>query len=760
MTQPRGSSPEAVSAFAGAMLMLAGHVAAKATRDALFLSHFAATELPRAMVAAGAVSLLSAVLMGRLLTRVGPGRLLPAAFGLSASLFVGEWLLFSAQPALVSVLVYIHQAVFGAALISGFWSVVNERFDPHTAKPIAARIAVFAALGGVVGGLTAERLSGVVSVPTMLPLVGALQVACAIATRGVGVAEASSLVRRIDGPTTASGLRVLRESPFLTRMAGLVALCAIVDSLLDYALKSEAASRFQSGESLIQFFAIFYTAAGLLAFVLQASLGSRVLRSLGLGGAMALLPGAVALTGLMATAVTRLWTVVVVRAAEFAVSNSVFRVGFELLYTPLAPGVKRPTKPYIDVGSRRLGDMAGGGLILGLLFLLPSVSTSLIVGLAVVATLVVLLLVVQLHRGYVRQLASSLRSGLVSLDETDALDGTTARTLSESQVAIDREELLARIRELQHEQREPAPATEGVADRPGRDTASPDLEPGVEHRELFARISDLSSDDPERIRDALRAVPEEPRWVPHVLPLLERFDVLEEVLGFLRWAAPRCIGQLGDALLDPDQPVLVRRRIPRALESCVNPRALDALHLGLGAPDFEIRFQCARAGARLIARSRTLRLMESAVYAIVQRELEVSPQTWEHQGRRRAEDPEESVLLEASDYLRVNRSVEHVFTVMSLSLNPNLMGSALRGLYSPDDNLRGTALEYLDATLPEPVRRALWPRIGRTPQPRPSLRPRQEIADDLRASLEQIEDILADLQAAPGSVAAREESGG
>src|SRR5262245_21409849 len=120
-------SPAAPAAFAAALLMLAAHVAAKATRDALFLSHFPATDLPQAMVAAALVSLLAAVAMSRLLARVGPFRLVPAAFALSALFFAGEWvLLLQAAAGPSAVVLYLHYAAFGALLISGFWSVANE----------------------------------------------------------------------------------------------------------------------------------------------------------------------------------------------------------------------------------------------------------------------------------------------------------------------------------------------------------------------------------------------------------------------------------------------------------------------------------------------------------------------------------------------------------------------------------------------------------------------------------------------------------
>jgi hypothetical protein len=717
-------SPAEVGAVAAALFMLAAHVASKATRDALFLSLFPVTELPRAMIAAAVVSLLSAAAMSRLLARKGPSRVVPAAFALSALLFAGEWLLLSAAPGIATVALYLHSAAFGALLISAFWSVANERFDPHAGKPTFARIGSFAALGGVVGGLVAGPLAALLGVPAMLLVLCALHLGCAAAILGIGGARAgrAAAAPEARGP---SALRQLRERPLLLQMGALVAVIAVVDSLLDYALKSEAAASLVGREALIRFFAVFYTAVGLVGFGLQALLGPRVLGGLGLGGAMALAPSVVLLAGGLASAFTRLWTVALVRGAAFATAHSFFRSGFELLYTPLPPAAKRPTKAYVDVGAQRLGDLVGGGAILALLALVPGLPTSLILALAACVAAVALWLVVRLHQGYVQALAESLRAGTLTLGESEALDATTARTLAGSRVTIDRAELLARIRELQRAQAAPQP-------RVAADAAAP-VATG-ELAAFFERVSALASGDPARARTALAEGRDEVALLPHVLPLLAGFDLREDALDFLRRAAPRAVGQLGDALLDPAQSVLVRRRLPSALEAAPSGRAMDVLCRGLEDPDFDVRFHCGRAAARLLAREPALRPAPEVAWAAVARELAVEPRSWEHQGRRRHESRAGSVLLDAGSLESVSRSLEHVFTLFALVLDPELMGFALRGLHAGDANLRGTALEYLEATLPEAVRRALWPRLHGVEAPAGPKRATAEIAEELLRS--------------------------
>ena len=46
----------------------------------------------------------------------------------------------------------------------------------------------------------------------------------------------------------------------------------------------------------------------------------------------------------------------IARGAETVTRNSIYRAGYELLYAPLPPDQKRPTKVVLDVGADKLGD--------------------------------------------------------------------------------------------------------------------------------------------------------------------------------------------------------------------------------------------------------------------------------------------------------------------------------------------------------------------------------------------------------------------
>ncbi|MGD2056783.1 MAG: Npt1/Npt2 family nucleotide transporter [Gammaproteobacteria bacterium] len=702
-------------ALFAATTMIAQQVAGKATRDALFLSNFDVTNLPKVVIAAAIASMAGVLLMSRLLTRFAPQALVPAVFGLSALLFIGEWLLLGIHPGAASVLLYLHMAVFGAILISGFWSIINERFDPHSAKQRVARITAAATLGGVIGGVLAERVSALLDVRAMLLVLSGLHIVCLVAVRNIGAPMRPVPVD--PAVRTRSAFTVISRTRYLQWMAGLMVLVAVIAALVDYAFKAEASARFQDSESLVTFFASFYAIVGVLGFVIQTVLGRRALQRYGIGTTIAILPFVIALCGTIGTVFTQLWSMVLLRGGHAIFVNSFFRSAFELLYTPLPPHKKRPTKTIIDVASDRVGDLFGGGLILLLLFLIPGLPTAVVAGFAVVFALLALYVVARLNHGYISQLARSLRKGVVQIEAQDIVDATTQRILAESNAYSEREFLRSRIAAM----REHSTSTRASAEEPEADDPA---------ARFATAVTDLGSGDAGRIRQALDASFRDVRLTPYMIPLLAVDEISEDIRTELRWLAPRIIGQLTDALLDPDVPLLARQRLPGVLEATHNPRAIEGLLLGMTDVSFNVRYSCARALARMRTRNARLEIPRHKVFAAIRHELRVSQAKWEGRDMElRVDDLPDA----ATDSLDIDRGLEHVFTLLALTLDPDAVHISMLAAFSEDANLRGTALEYLENVLPVDLYNDLVRHMGASDEVRKGTRSLSDIVNELKA---------------------------
>src|SRR5262245_41795700 len=167
-------------------LLVTQQAAGRATRDALFLPSFPVAFLPMVMMASSAASIVAVGIVSWAFSRHSPFRVLPLAAGLSAVMLLVEWALCLSAPRAAAVAVYLHLALFGGTLLSGFWSLVNERFDPYTAKRVVGTIGVGSSVGGVAGGLLAWGASRVVAVPAMLLMMAALTVAAMGAMLAIG----------------------------------------------------------------------------------------------------------------------------------------------------------------------------------------------------------------------------------------------------------------------------------------------------------------------------------------------------------------------------------------------------------------------------------------------------------------------------------------------------------------------------------------------------------------------------------------------
>jgi hypothetical protein len=679
---------------ATAAALLAGglvgqQVAGKAIRDSLFLSAFRVSWLPGMMMLSAFASAAAGLLFARAMGRRSPSRVMLLGLASAAALFLGEWWLALTHTHAAAVAVYLHLSLFGPALVSGLWSLVNERFDPHAAKGIVGRIGAGGSVGAVAGGLMTWLAAGRTSVPTMLIGLAVVNAASLLGLRWLRlpVGERPPAARE-DLESPATGLRALREFPYLRNLALLVGLASFTEILIDYVFKAEAAARLTGSGELIGFFGPFYTGLAGLALVVQGLFSRPCLERLGLAGTVALHPLATAAGSALALLRPGLGSAVVARGSNGVLRDSLFRSGYELLYTPLPPQRKRATKAVIDVAADKVGAIAGAAVAMFLVAATPTGDQALL-ALALLGSLAALAVARWLHQGYVAALRESLRSGIVHFDLSDAVDVTTRATLTES---LDRQSVLSQIEALRGGIR---------ADSQGEARGSEDP--------LTQTVADLRSSRPDRIRHAIRkARPGDPALVPHLLPLLARSEVLADVLRYLRGCVPKCTGQVLDALLDAESPPTVRRRVPRVLKSCTTQRAVDGLVLGLDDPVFQVRAECGLVLSHLRARGPDLRIPGEAVFPRVVREL-------------------------AS--MEEERSLEHAFTLLGLVLEREPLLISFRALRGEDRRLRGTALEYLENVLPDPVRQRLFARIGPEPPRAAPARPRGEVESELLQSV-------------------------
>jgi hypothetical protein len=166
----------------------------------------------------------------------------------------------------------------------------------------------------------------------------------------------------------------------------------------------------------------------------------------------------------------------------------------------------------------------------------------------------------------------------------------------------------------------------------------------------------------------------------------------------------------------------------------VSQRAADGLVLGLADPTFEVRYECALALAKMIRADAAIRLPRDVILEAARREVEVGRPDWD--ARRQVPDAldRDVPVFKTLQPDRTDRSLEHVFTVLSLALDSEPLVIAFRALGLDDPALRGTALEYLENVLPPSVRTGLWPYLDDRRAVKAPPRPERQVLQELMRS--------------------------
>ena len=428
------SSSAVLTATICAAVVTAQFVAGKAARDALFLAEIDVTSLPLMVIATAMFSIALVAVNAKGVSRLSPARFVPRAFTVSAVLLFAEWGLIAAVPTVAAVIVYLHISGLGPILGSGFWLVASERFDPRTAKKSFGRIVGGGTMGGLAGGLLAERVAVIFDVGAMLPVLALLNLVCAWQVSRLGSSMTSSQPSNEFSPELTpepawSGVRVLAETPYLRHLALLVLLGTAGAALIDYLFKAQAVAVLGNGESLLRFFAVYYAATSLVTVAVQTSLTQVLLEKTGLAFTSATPSFALFAGGLGALFAPGLESAIVARGAESVFRSSLFRSAYEVFYTPIPTAAKRAAKSIIDVGFDRVGDGVGGGAIRVILLLPPAVQYSAIVLSTLACSAAAAFVASRLSHGYIQTLERSLRDRAVEVDLFDVSDLTTRTTM-------------------------------------------------------------------------------------------------------------------------------------------------------------------------------------------------------------------------------------------------------------------------------------------------------------------------------------------
>ena len=355
--------------FAYLFLTTASTVASKATRDALFLDRYRAVDLPYVDVAIAGLVGVAVALYIRLSRRVSVRALQVGSLLFFASNCLGFWWLslFDMGSGRLFIAIYLWVGVFSVLAPAQVWTLANFVLTTREAKRAFGFIGSGAILGWMLGGLTTRVTAGWLGTPTLLLWVAAGLVASA------GLVDLSW--RRADATTSGErgemvgqglrdSLRHIATSPYLRSIAGVVGLAAFATTVAGWQFKAIAKARIPDTDELAMFFGSFNMVAGAASLVLQLVLTSRVLRTVGVGVSLFIVPVAMTIASVPVLLGGSLLAVAALKASDQVLRYSIDKATVELLYLPLSAAETFRVKAFIDTVVYRFGDGLGGLAVL------------------------------------------------------------------------------------------------------------------------------------------------------------------------------------------------------------------------------------------------------------------------------------------------------------------------------------------------------------------------------------------------------------
>ena len=339
---------------------IASVISLKAAADSLFLKEFDARRLPLVDLS---ITVLVAVVVSlylRLSNRVPHGRLISGTqIFLAASLFL-LWGLLRSGIAGVPALLYVWVGVFTVLIPSQVWSLAGSIFTTRQAKRLFSVIGSGGILGAALGGQFTSRLGphlGTVNIPLAAV---ALVLVCALIVSRLSRGAQTPVVQSGRGKAKASirqSLQLVRETRYLSLITIALFLSTLVSTLVKYQFKATVQVYFLADPlAMTPFFGDFYGYLAVVSFLFHVLLTGRLLRWVGLGLCLFILPSSLLIGAGALLLSSSLGAAVLARASDQGFRHSVDRASVELLYVPIAAAVRSQVKSFLDMVVSRTAD--------------------------------------------------------------------------------------------------------------------------------------------------------------------------------------------------------------------------------------------------------------------------------------------------------------------------------------------------------------------------------------------------------------------
>ena len=422
-----GEGKMVLTFFMFSFFTIAMGLVAKTARDAYFLSRFDKSILPLMFLAIAIV--ISPILT--FYTKLSKKLAARTVFMITCSIFAVSFIFLQAiMTGYVIPIAYIWIEIAVAIMIIQFWSYAGESFEPQQAKRLFGIIAVGGSFAVMLIGMTLKPYVKTFGTDELLFIsAGFLGLAFLFGNLSIQYFKKD----QTKGPKKPikKAQKKKKMDPFIVGIATIVALSAIVTTLVDYQFKMIASATFPEETDLVGFFGTFYSIAGAASIIMQFFITGPILSRFGILLGLLILPFFLILGS------TSILLAPVLLSASFAkFSDQTFKFtinssSLELIWLPVPPEIRKVIKPQVSGTIKSIAEGIGGLVT----FLLVKIIALPYLSIVSLGSIVIWLFTsFRVKTGYVNQLQTAIAKRQIDFEElnVDVQDAAMVKTIEET----------------------------------------------------------------------------------------------------------------------------------------------------------------------------------------------------------------------------------------------------------------------------------------------------------------------------------------
>jgi AAA family ATP:ADP antiporter len=402
----------------------------KSVRNAKYIIEYTAVNLPIAY-------LLTAISMGfivafhsKIQDRIPRGLLIIATlvFFILSSFVFG--ILFLTELEWVPLVFFIWANIFIMVLMTQFWILVNDIFNPREAKRLIGFFVSGGILGGIAGGLVAGVLA--IYIPDSL-----LYITAGMLFLNIGVVAATLRWRNKVRPSSPlretrdlqkpdsykkvgflDCFKTIRTTYYLKLLAAVVTITWIVSTFIDWQYNNVIQNAVKQ-TFYISFFGYFNSAMLVVPFFVQLLMTSNFIKRFGIRLTLLVYPLMLLFFSFGIAASPSILFALGIKGTDKSLSFSLNQSVRELLYIPISPEIKYKAKIFIDMFLNRMGK--GVGALMLMVFIWVPTAPVVAIRIVSVMSLVFILFWVMLNLRLSREYANIIKGKLKRRERADRI---------------------------------------------------------------------------------------------------------------------------------------------------------------------------------------------------------------------------------------------------------------------------------------------------------------------------------------------------